>query len=140
MNETQGLKLKDIVPLISVNEGSELEPINFKRRTAKIALLIGEKEYRNQGYETETYQLLEEYAFKKLKLNELDAGVYKEDIIEMKNLENSGFNIYDESNNLYKMKVAVSTQDKNIAAKKLYTKMGFVNNYIKYWFHWWDNE
>jgi hypothetical protein len=29
MTETQGLKLKQAIPLISVNQGSELEPVNF---------------------------------------------------------------------------------------------------------------
>ncbi len=118
----------------------KLEPINFKERTARAGLLMGEKQYWNQGYETETYTILENYAFKNLKLMEIDAGLYKEDLTAIKNLENSGFSIYDEDENIYKMRIKVATQNINIPAKNLYTKMGFINKEKKYWFHWWNEE
>ncbi len=118
----------------------KLEPIDFKARTARLGLLIGEKEYWNKGYETETYKILEEYAFKNLKLIEIYTGVYKEDINDVKYLKQSGFDIYKEDYNVYKMRIMVATQNRNIAAKKLYKKMGFVNKDKKYWFHWWNEN
>lgn len=118
----------------------KLEPIDFKKRTAKLGLLLGDKVYWHQGYESETYTLLENYAFKKLKLIEIETGLYKESTEELLNLKKSGFNIYDEEENIYKMKISVATQNRNVAAKKLYTKMGFINQEINYWYHWWNEE
>jgi len=118
----------------------KLEPIDFNRRTARLGLLIGDKNYWNKGYESETFLLVEDFVFKDFKLIEVQSDTYKEDFKQFNELKKSGFNLYEEDNNLYKFKMNVSTQVKNIAAKSLYSKMGFTTQEKECWYHWWNED
>lgn len=83
----------------------KLEPIDFEKRKATLGILIGEKEYWNKGYATETLKTLTSYAFNSLRLNEINLGVYKENIGAIKAYEKTGFKIYEENERSYKMRV-----------------------------------
>lgn len=83
----------------------KLEPIDFEKRKATLGILIGEKEYWNKGYATETLKTLTSYAFNNLRLNEINLGVYKENIGAIKAYEKTGFKIYEENERSYKMRV-----------------------------------
>ncbi len=50
-----------------------LDPVN---RSAMLGIMIGEKEYQNQGYGQEAMRLLLDYAFNLLNLNSVMLGVY----------------------------------------------------------------
>ena len=50
--------------------------INKVDRTAHVGIVIGEKEYWDQGYGTEALQLLLEYGFNLLNLHNITLGVY----------------------------------------------------------------
>ena len=83
----------------------KLEPIDYEKRKATLGILIGEKEYWNKGYATETLKTLTSYAFNNLRLNEINLGVYKENIGAIKAYEKTGFKIYEENERTYKMRV-----------------------------------
>ena len=83
----------------------KLEPIDYEKRKATLGILIGEKEYWNKGYATETLKTLTSYAFNNLRLNEINLGVYKENIGAIKAYEKTGFKIYEENERSYKMRV-----------------------------------
>ena len=48
-----------------------IERINHIRRTGTLGIFIGDKECRNKGYGTESIQLILEYGFKYLNLNQI---------------------------------------------------------------------
>ena len=83
----------------------KLEPIDFKNKEATLGILIGDKKFWNQGFATEALKLVVDYAFKELKLDEVNLGVYKENIGAIKVYKKTGFKIYDEDEKVYKMKV-----------------------------------
>jgi RimJ/RimL family protein N-acetyltransferase len=53
-----------------------LESINSKNRDTEFGIVIGEKDYWNQGYGTESAGLIIKYAFEQLNLNRVSSRVY----------------------------------------------------------------
>ena len=53
-----------------------LESINYIHRTAELGIFIGEAAYRNGGYGTEAINLILDYGFNYLNLNEIQLRVY----------------------------------------------------------------
>ncbi len=52
-------------------------PIDEKARSVEIGIMIGEKEYWNQGYGTETMRVMCRYGFEELNLNRIWLRVYE---------------------------------------------------------------
>lgn len=83
----------------------KLEPIDFQSGIATLGILIGEKNYWSNKFATETLKTLITYAFNNLNLNQINLGVYKENIAAIKAYKKSGFKIYEEDEKSYKLKV-----------------------------------
>ncbi len=69
--------------IISNKHGSEIligncgiHNINWKNRVGEAGIVIGEKQYQNKGYGTETMELLLEYGFTTVNLNRIELNVY----------------------------------------------------------------
>jgi len=69
----------------------KLGPINFIHRYADVSLFIGEKDLRSHGYGTEAIKLLTEYAFKRLNLHKLRAGIYSRNVASLHAFQKAGF-------------------------------------------------
>lgn len=83
----------------------KLEPIDFKKKVATLGILVGEKEYWNKGFGTEALNSLIKFSFDELKLEEINLSVYKQNIGALKAYEKSGFKIYEEDGEAYKLNV-----------------------------------
>ncbi len=70
-----------------------LGPINWINRTAFVGIMIGDKEFWGRGYATETIELVSEYAFKRLNLHKISAGVNASNQASVKAFKNAGFRI-----------------------------------------------
>jgi len=71
-----GLKLFAIKTHQGENIGNaELAQIDWRIRRAEVGVMIGEREYWNQGYGREAVQLLAELAFMEMNLHRLEARV-----------------------------------------------------------------
>ena len=71
----------------------KLDKINYLHKRAHIGIMIGDINEWNKGYGTESIKLLSKYAFKKLKLHKLKAGVMINNKPSIKLFKNSGFKI-----------------------------------------------
>lgn len=69
----------------------KLGNINYIHRFGDIGFIIGDKDFWGKGIATEAIGLVVEYAFKRLNLRRLSAGVYSENIASIKALEKAGF-------------------------------------------------
>lgn len=69
----------------------KLGPINWVHRYADVSLFIGEKKLRGTGYATEVIQLLSDYAFKRLGLHKLKAGIYSNNVASISAFKKAGF-------------------------------------------------
>jgi RimJ/RimL family protein N-acetyltransferase len=65
--------------------------INNKNRTCSCGITIGEKEYQNKGYGTETMELLIEYGFNTLNMNRIELSVYNFNSRALKTYQKVGF-------------------------------------------------
>ncbi len=83
----------------------KLEPINFIENIATLGILIGEKKYWNQGFGTEALNTLIQYSYDKLGLEEINLGVHKQNISALKAYKKSGFRVYEEDKETFKLKV-----------------------------------
>ena len=83
----------------------KLEPINFIDKIATLGILIGDKGVWSKGFGTEALELLINYALNSLKLDEINLGVYKQNVAAIKAYEKSGFKIYTEDEKGYKMRI-----------------------------------
>jgi len=83
----------------------KLEPIDFNKKTGTLGILIGVKKFWIKGFGTEALKLLINYAFNTLDLEEINLGVYKENIAAINAYEKSGFTIFKENEKGYKMRV-----------------------------------
>ena len=83
----------------------KLEPIDFKLKIATLGILIGDKEYWGKGLATEALKMVIKYSFAKLKLKEINLGVYKNNIGAIKAYKKSGFYISQEDEKAFLMKV-----------------------------------
>jgi len=83
----------------------KLEPIDFIEKKATLGILVGDKDYWNKGIATEAIKLLISYTFEKLELNEINLGVYKQNFGAIKAYLKTGFKVFDEKEDAYKMRV-----------------------------------
>lgn len=67
--------------------------VNFDRRvrSAEVGIVIGEKEYWNRGYGTETMQLLLKHGFENINLNRIQLRVYETNPRAIRVYEKVGF-------------------------------------------------
>lgn len=70
--------------------GSISLKINFNHKNAEMGYWLGKK-FRNQGIMTEAGQLILEFAFRRLKLHRLGAGVFHDNPASQKVLKKLGF-------------------------------------------------
>jgi [ribosomal protein S5]-alanine N-acetyltransferase len=70
-----------------------LNRINWIHRTADTGLLIGRAEYRGKGYAHEAWGLVASYAFERLGLRKLIAGVVDGNAASQRTLEKLGFRV-----------------------------------------------
>jgi RimJ/RimL family protein N-acetyltransferase len=75
---------KEVVGVIS------LENVDFEHRHAEVGYWLGKK-YRGKGIMTEAGKLVLNFAFEKLKLHRVDAGVFSDNLISQKVLKKLGF-------------------------------------------------
>jgi RimJ/RimL family protein N-acetyltransferase len=66
-------------------------PINQKARSVEIGIMIGEKDYWNKGYGTETMRTMSRYGFEELNLNRIWLRVYDTNPRARKAYEKAGF-------------------------------------------------
>jgi RimJ/RimL family protein N-acetyltransferase len=70
-----------------------LNAINWVHRTADTGLMIGRKEFWGRGYAFEAWSVLIEYAFTRLNLRKLIAGVIEDNAASLHVLRRLGFQI-----------------------------------------------
>ena len=66
--------------------------IDWRNRSAELGIMIGEKSYWNQGYGTETMQLLLQHGFNTLNLHRIWLQVYAKNPRGIRAYEKAGFN------------------------------------------------
>lgn len=69
----------------------KIGPINWFHRFADVSLIIGEKRFWGSGYGAEAIQLVVHYAFQKLNLNRLQAGIAAANTGSIKAFSKAGF-------------------------------------------------
>lgn len=72
---------------------SNWDPLNGIHRRSDLSLWIGRKDLWGQGYGSETIGLMADYAFNKLNLYKLTAGIYLPNIGSRKAFEKAGFKV-----------------------------------------------
>lgn len=83
-----------------------LHSIDTINKTGHIGILIGNTEKSGKGFGTQTISLITGFAFEKLKLKEVYAGVIKENIASMKVFLKNGFiKIENNSTTAYSLKL-----------------------------------
>jgi ribosomal-protein-alanine N-acetyltransferase len=82
-----GIELKEKKEVVGV---ISLENIDFEHRHAEVGYWLGKK-YRGKGIMTEAGKLVLNFAFEKLKLHRVDAGVFSDNLISQKVLKKLGF-------------------------------------------------
>jgi [ribosomal protein S5]-alanine N-acetyltransferase len=82
-----GVELKEEKQIIG---GAGLHQVNLEQGTAELGYWLGEKYWR-QGYGSEAVEALIDFAFNKLKLRKLEAGVFAGNPSSGKLLEKYGF-------------------------------------------------
>lgn len=71
----------------------KLGPINWISRIADLGVMIGDKEFWHKGYATEAIKLLLDYAFRRLNLHKVTAGVIAGHEASIKAFEKAGFEV-----------------------------------------------
>lgn len=71
----------------------KLGPINWIHRRADVSLLIGDRAWRGRGYGPEAIGLVCDYAFNRLGLHKLTAGVYASNLSSYGAFKKCGFGI-----------------------------------------------
>lgn len=71
-----------------------LEDINTINRTATLGIFIGDKNYRDKGYGTESIKLILEYGFKYMNLNNIKLDLMAFNTRALKCYEKCGFKEY----------------------------------------------
>ncbi|MFX0036314.1 MAG: GNAT family N-acetyltransferase [Candidatus Hermodarchaeota archaeon] len=71
--------------------GCDLHNINWKNRVAELGIVIGEKEFQNEGLGTEAIELLLEYGFNTVNLNRIEIVVYDYNARAIKSYTKVGF-------------------------------------------------
>jgi len=70
-----------------------LNHISRIQGTTDTGLIIGRKRFWGKGYASEAWSLVIEYAFKRLELRKIIAGVVDQNVASLRTLENLGFKI-----------------------------------------------
>ena len=65
--------------------------VNWKNRTGEIAILIGEKDYRNKGYGADAIGVLCQFGFKEMNLHKIKASVFDFNLPALRCYEKCGF-------------------------------------------------
>ena len=78
--------------------------IEKNHKFAELGILIGDKFYHGKGYGTQAIKLMTKYAFDKLQLHKLQAGVYANNMASIKAFTKAGYKEcgYFKSHRLYK--------------------------------------
>ena len=71
----------------------KLGPINPHHQRADISLFIGERDCWGQGFAHEAISLIRDWAFKELKLEKLNAGMYSKNVGSKQAFEKCGFEL-----------------------------------------------
>ena len=71
----------------------KLEPIDFKEFKTTVGIIIGNKDYWGKGLAPEAIELLTDFAFRKLKIKEVNLGVISENKRAIKAYKKAGFKI-----------------------------------------------
>lgn len=74
-----------------------LAPIDRQRKKATMSMLAGDKQCWKKWYATEALQLLTDWAFEHLGLNEIDLSVLRENVAAIKVYQKTGSAIAAES-------------------------------------------
>ena len=69
----------------------KLEPIDLKKKTATIAIMLGDKRTWGHGYGSEALRILIRYGFDALKLHDINLGVISENHAAIRSYEKVGF-------------------------------------------------
>ncbi len=77
----------------------KLGPVNWVHRFSDISLFIGEKDLWGQGYATEAIKLITDYAFKRLNLHKVKAGIYCRNVASINAFKKAGFEFESELRN-----------------------------------------
>lgn len=72
----------------------KLELIDFKKSSARVGLMIGDKNFWGRGVATEAIKIITKYAFEILQLREVNLGVASGNQAAIKVYEKCGFKIY----------------------------------------------
>lgn len=65
--------------------------VNWKNRVGELAILIGEKDYRNKGFGTDAIQVLCRFGFDELNLHKIKATVFDFNLPALRCYEKCGF-------------------------------------------------
>ncbi len=90
-------EMKQLRLVIVLNETSQaigfvdLFDLDVKNSRAALGILIGEKQFRNKGFASEAIQLIIQYAFELLNLNQIYAHVITNNITSLHLFEKNGF-------------------------------------------------
>jgi [ribosomal protein S5]-alanine N-acetyltransferase len=76
----------------------EIDPIH---RSAKIGIVIGEKQFQGKGYGKQAWNLITEYGLKRLNLHRLYAHIIKDNVPCLRAAQASGFKIEGEMRDVF---------------------------------------
>jgi RimJ/RimL family protein N-acetyltransferase len=71
--------------------GCGLHKVDPIHRRAEFGILIGDREYQNQGYGTEATRLMVRYGFEEMNLNRIGLSVFAENLAGIRAYEKAGF-------------------------------------------------
>lgn len=71
----------------------KLGPVNRNHKYGEIGIIIGDKDSWGKGFATEAIKLVKDYAFNKLRIHKLIAGIYSKNIGSIMAFRKSGFYI-----------------------------------------------
>lgn len=71
----------------------KIGPINHSHKSADVGVIIGKKSFWRKGFATEAIKLVVDYAFNKLDLHKLTAGVYNCNTASIKAFKRADFSV-----------------------------------------------
>lgn len=73
----------------------KLEPIDFKEKSADLGIMIGDKDFWGKGIGVEVVNLITDFVFNTLKLDEINLGVISENKQAIRVYEKCGFKVFN---------------------------------------------